>query len=91
MLGPLLVHPSWIFPSFLISLTMRSARALSCPAQIPISVIFSITLAAAIGFVLPYHIGSVVGAVLIAGVVLLQKTNWLIRHRLKEPKEVFRI
>jgi TRAP transporter 4TM/12TM fusion protein len=50
-----------------------------------------ITVAAALGFVLPYHIGSLVGAVLIAGVVLLQKTNWLIRHRPKEPKEVFRM
>jgi TRAP transporter 4TM/12TM fusion protein len=51
----------------------------------------AITIAAALGFVLPYHIGSVVGAVLIAGVLLLQKTNWLIRHRSKEPKEVFRM
>ena len=51
----------------------------------------AITIAAALGFVLPYHIGSVVGAVLIAGVVLLQKTNWLSRHRSKEPKEVFRM
>ena len=51
----------------------------------------AVTVAAALGFVLPYHIGSVAGAVLIAGVVLLQKTNWLIRPRSKEPKEVFRI
>jgi len=51
----------------------------------------AITVAAALGFVLPYHIGSLVGAVLIAGVMLLQKTNWLIRRRSKESKEVFRI
>jgi TRAP transporter 4TM/12TM fusion protein len=51
----------------------------------------AITIAAALGFVLPYHIGSIAGAVLIGAVVILQKTNWLSKPRTKQPKEVFRI
>jgi TRAP transporter 4TM/12TM fusion protein len=51
----------------------------------------AITIAAALGFVLPYHIGSLAGAVLVAVVVLFQKYNWLIKPRAKESKEVFRI
>ncbi len=51
----------------------------------------SITIVAALMFVLPYHIGSVAGAVLIGAVVLLQKYNWIKKHPPKEPKEVFRI
>jgi TRAP transporter 4TM/12TM fusion protein len=35
----------------------------------------AITIAAAIGFVLPYHLGSLVGAVLIGLVILMQKIN----------------
>jgi TRAP-type uncharacterized transport system fused permease subunit len=50
-----------------------------------------ITIAAALGFVLPYHIGSAGGAVLIGLVVLLQKTHLIKKRRPKEPKEVFRI
>jgi TRAP transporter 4TM/12TM fusion protein len=50
-----------------------------------------ITIAAALGFVLPYHIGSAGGAVLIGLVVLLQKTHLIKKRRSKEPKEVFRI
>jgi TRAP-type uncharacterized transport system fused permease subunit len=50
----------------------------------------TITIAAALGFVLPYHIGSVAGVVLVGGVVLLQKTNWLNRPRPRRPKEIFR-
>lgn len=51
----------------------------------------SLTIAAALGFVLPYHIGSVTGAFLIAGVVLLQKFNWIKKPPPREPKEVLRI
>lgn len=51
----------------------------------------SLTIAAALGFVLPYHIGSVTGALLIAGVVLLQKFNWIKKPPPREPKEVLRI
>ena len=51
----------------------------------------AITIAAALGFVLPYHIGSVAGALLIAVVVLLQKFNWIKKPPPREPKEVFRI
>ena len=51
----------------------------------------TITIAAALMFVLPYHIGSVGGAVLIGVVVLLQKYNWIKKPPPKEPKEVFRI
>jgi TRAP transporter 4TM/12TM fusion protein len=50
-----------------------------------------ITIAAALGFVLPYHIGSAGGAVLIGLVVLLQKNHLIKKRRPKEPKEVFRI
>lgn len=50
-----------------------------------------LTIAAALGFVLPYHIGSVTGAILIAVVVLLQKFNWIKKPPPREPKEVFRI
>jgi TRAP-type uncharacterized transport system fused permease subunit len=50
-----------------------------------------ITIVAALGFVLPYHTGSVAGAALIGVVVLLQKTNWIKKRQAKEPKEVFRI
>ena len=50
-----------------------------------------ITIAAALGFVLPYHIGSVAGAALVGLVVLLQKTNWIKKRQPKKPKEVFRI
>jgi TRAP-type uncharacterized transport system fused permease subunit len=51
----------------------------------------AITIAAAIGFVLPYHIGSVAGAALIGVVVVLQKTNWIKKPPFRQPKEVFRI
>jgi TRAP transporter 4TM/12TM fusion protein len=51
----------------------------------------AITVVAALGFVLPYHLGSLVGAVLVGAVVLLQKSNWLNKPRSKEPKEVFRM
>jgi len=50
-----------------------------------------ITIAAALGFVLPYHAGSVAGAVLIGGVVLLQKYNWIKKRPPKKPKELFRM
>jgi hypothetical protein len=50
-----------------------------------------ITIAAALGFVLPYHIGSLAGTVLVGVVMLLQKSNWRNKPRSKEPKEVFRI
>jgi len=51
----------------------------------------AITVVAALGFVLPYHLGSLAGAVLVGVVVLLQKSNWLSKPRSKEPKEVFRM
>jgi TRAP transporter 4TM/12TM fusion protein len=51
----------------------------------------AITILAALGFVLPYHTGSLVGAVLVGAVVLLQKSNWFHKPRSKEPKEVFRM
>jgi len=51
----------------------------------------AITIAAALGFVLPYHIGSVAGAALIGVVVMLQKTNWIKKPPSRQPKEVFRI
>ena len=50
-----------------------------------------ITIAAALGFVLPYHIGSVAGAALVGLVVLLQKTSWIKKRQPKKPKEVFRV
>jgi TRAP transporter 4TM/12TM fusion protein len=50
----------------------------------------AITIAAALGFVLPYHIGSAVGAVLVAVVAFLQKSNRRGRSAAKEPREVFR-
>ncbi len=50
-----------------------------------------ITIAAALGFVLPYHVGSVAGAALVAGVVLLQKSDRQNKPPASEPKEVFRI
>jgi TRAP-type uncharacterized transport system fused permease subunit len=51
----------------------------------------AITILAALGFVLPYHTGSLVGVVLVGAVVLLQKSNWFHKPRSKEPKEVFRM
>ncbi|MCU0605050.1 MAG: TRAP transporter fused permease subunit, partial [Desulfobacterales bacterium] len=50
-----------------------------------------ITIAAALGFVLPYHVGSVAGAALVAVVVFLQKSKPQDKPPAKEPKEVFRI
>lgn len=48
----------------------------------------AITFAAAIGFMLPYHAGSLAGAVLVGVVVLLQKSH---RQVKPAPKKVFRI
>jgi TRAP-type uncharacterized transport system fused permease subunit len=50
----------------------------------------TITIAAALGFVLPYHVGSLVGAILIGVVVLLQRRE--IRKRPpSQPREVLRL